>query len=465
MKHIDIKKLLKSGLAENIAISAASIALIYSLVSLYFCSHFFFNTEINGANVSLKAHGTADQAIKDYLEGYELQLTERSGETEEIAGHDIDLQYHENAGISGIYALQRPFQWMGSLFEGKKYTIRDLYIYNQDLLKNKINQLNCFNKTAEEPQNVNFKYSNGLYEAVKEVYGNTIIRDQLNKAIKASIEKGETELNLEEEHCYKEPKYTLSSYKTHIVGNLLNRYVSANIAYQFDGKKEIVNGDTIHKWLTVSENLEVVINKIAVKEYINELSRKYDTVGVARSFKTSVGKTVTVKGGLYGWKIDRDAEAESLLKNITRGEGVEKEPIYVQRALSRGEDEIGNTYLEINITKQQVWFYLNGKLLVNGSVVTGNPNRGWSTVTGVYMLNYKQEGAVLSGQGYEANVTYWMPFFGNTGLHDASWRYSFGGEIYKRNGTHGCINAPFYLAKTIFENIEVGTPIISYEEG
>ncbi|MGX8701734.1 peptidoglycan binding domain-containing protein [Caproiciproducens sp.] len=465
MRHIDLKKLLKSGPAENIFISAASIALLYTLVSLYFCSHFFFNTEINGANVSLKAYGTADQAVRDYMKGYELQLTERNGETEKIAGHDIGLRYHEEVGISGIYPLQRPFQWISSLFEGKKYTINDLYLYNQDLLKKEIDQLSCSNRTAEEPKNVTFQYSNGFYEAVKEVYGNAILQDRLNKAVKTRIEKGEAKLNLEEEHCYKEPEYTLSSYKTHIVENLLNRYVSANITYRFDGKRETVNGDTIHKWITVSEDLGIAINQTAVKKYVIELSGKYDTVGAARSFKTSVGKTVAVKGGLYGWKIDRQAEAEALLENITRGEAVEKEPVYAQRALFRGEDEIGDTYLEINITKQHVWFYLDGKLLTNGSVVTGNPNRGWSTVTGVYMLNYKQEGAVLSGQGYEANVTYWMPFFGNTGLHDASWRYSFGGEIYKRNGTHGCINAPFYLAKTIFENIEVGTPIICYEEG
>lgn len=80
------------------------------------------------------------------------------------------------------------------------------------------------------------------------------------------------------------------------------------------------------------------------------------------------------------------------------------------------------------------------------------------------MLNYKDKGATLTGPGYEAGVTYWMPFFGNIGIHDATWRHSFGGQIYKRNGSHGCVNAPLYLAKTIFQNIEDGTPIICYEE-
>ena len=62
------------------------------------------------------------------------------------------------------------------------------------------------------------------------------------------------------------------------------------------------------------------------------------------------------------------------------------------------------------------------------------------------MLNYKQKGATLKGPNYEAEVTYWMPFNGNIGIHDASWRYSFGGEIYKRNGTHGCVNAPIIFS-------------------
>ena len=57
-----------------------------------------------------------------------------------------------------------------------------------------------------------------------------------------------------------------------------------------------------------------------------------------------------------------------------------------------------------------------------------------------------------------------MPFNGNVGIHDASWRYSFGGNIYKSDGSHGCVNVPKYLASTIFDNIDAGTPIICYKE-
>ena len=111
-----------------------------------------------------------------------------------------------------------------------------------------------------------------------------------------------------------------------------------------------------------------------------------------------------------------------------------------------------------------LWFYKDGKVVAEGSVVTGNPSKGYSTTLGTYMINYKQKGATLKGPGYEAKVTYWLPFNGNIGIHDASWRYSFGYNIYKNDGTHGCVNSPLSLAKKIYENIEPGTPVICYEE-
>lgn len=464
MKNINLEKLFKRKDTGNIIILIASILLFYLLISVYFSNHFFFNTVINGVDVSLKSHDDTDNIIRSYIKDYKLQLVERSGEVEDITGQDIELQFNEKNCISKIYHRENPFKWISSLLKGQKYYVNDLFIYNKDNLENKINQLNCLNKAIIEPRNVSFKYLNGSYEVIEEVYGNKINKGKLNEAIKTSILEGETKLDLNEKLCYENPKYTLSSNKISKTKNLLNKYVSTKITYIFGSENEILDGNIIKEWLNVDKNLEVEINEKAVKEYVQVLSKKYDTVGIARKFKTSIGKIVEVDGGLYGWKINDSAETKALLENIKLGEVLEKEPIYIQKALSRGENEIGNTYVEINITRQHLWFYKDGKLITQGAIVTGNPNRGYSTVVGTYMLNYKQNRATLNGPNYEVEVTYWMPFFGNIGIHDASWRYSFGGEIYKRNGTHGCVNVPLYLAKTIFDNIEDGTPIICYKE-
>lgn len=464
MKNIKIKKLFHKKNTVNAIILAALLLLTYLLISIYFSDHFFFNTEINGVNMSLKPYKAAESMIRSYIKDYKLKLIERNGESEEIVGQDIGMGYNENNSIYKICNMQNGFKWIESLLKSQKYYVDGLFTYNEDSLQDKINELNCLNKDIVEPKNVGFKYTNGSYEIIKEVYGNKLDKDKLNKAIKVSILGGEGRLDLNERLCYENPRYTLNTEKTFETYNLLSKYASSKITYVFEDKKELLDGYTINKWLSVNEDLEIIINEIEIMKYIRSLSRKYDTVGIARNFNTSTGKKVEVVGGLYGWKINTVSETKALLNNIKLGEVIEKEPQYLQKALPRGDNEIGNTYLEINITRQHVWFYKDGKLITQGSVVTGNPNRGHSTVVGTYMLNYKQKGATLTGPGYEAPVTYWMPFFGNIGIHDATWRHSFGGQIYKRNGSHGCVNAPLYLAKTIFENIEDGTPIISYEE-
>jgi hypothetical protein len=464
MKSIDIKKLLKSKLNAKVTILIASIILIYLFVSLYFVNHCFFNTEINRVDVSLKAHDDVEDIIRSYVKDYKLQLIERNGEIEEIIGQDIGLQYNPKNRLSKIYQIQNPFIWPSSLFKEQQYYLYDLFVLDEEGLENKINELNCLNKDIIEPQNVSFMYSNGSYEVIEEVYGNKLDKDRLNEAIEMSISEGKTKLDLNENLCYENPKYTLSSDKTLETKNLLNKYVSTKITYIFGSQNEILDGSIINQWLFVDENLEVVINEEAVKAYIQGLSKKYDTVGTARKIKTSRNRKLEVKGGFYGWKINRAAETKTLLENIKRGKVLEREPIYIQKAITRGENDIGNTYVEINITRQHLWFYKDGKLLAQGAIVTGNPNKGNSTDVGVYMLNYKEKGSTLRGHNYEAEVTYWMPFNGNIGIHDASWRYSFGGEIYKRSGTHGCVNVSLYLAKKIYDNIESGTPIICYEE-
>ena len=77
-------------------------------------------------------------------------------------------------------------------------------------------------------------------------------------------------------------------------------------------------------------------------------------------------------------------------------------------------------------------------------------------------MTYTTTDAVLRGEDYATPVKYWMPFAGDVGMHDASWRKSFGGNIYKTNGSHGCINLPTSVAKTIYNTIEKGWPVLVY---
>ena len=304
MKNINVKKLFKSKSVGNNIIIIFSSVLIYSLISLYFVNHFFFNTVINGVDVSLKAHDGVNSVIRSYIDDYKLQLIERDGETEEIKGQDIGMLYNEKNDLSKIYKMQSSFKWISSLLKEQQYYVGDLFFYNKDNFENKINQLNCLNKNIVQPQNVSFKYSNSSYEVVKEVYGNKVYTDKLKKAIEKSILEGKIKLDLDENSCYDNPKYTLNSVKTMETKNLLNKYISTKVTYTFGSKNEILDGGIINQWINVDDKLEVVINEKAVNDYVKGLSKKYDTVGVPRKIKTSINKIVEVNGGFYGWKIN-----------------------------------------------------------------------------------------------------------------------------------------------------------------
>lgn len=464
MKQLRIMVLSKKKIKRRFLTILAIALGLYFIISLYFMNHFFFHTELNGVDVSLKPHGIVLDVINGYINNYKLRLIGRDGETEFISSKDIHLQCSNRITPAQIDGLQNSFLWIGSIFKTNKYYIKNLYVYDSTLLADKIVNLKLLSGTITAPQNASFDYRDGSYQIMKEIEGNKVNKERLVKRIKSCLSLGKTTLDLNATHCYEEPKFRADSGKTLKTRNLLNKYTSTKVIYHFGSTKEQLDGSITNQWLSVNDNMNVVINRHSVKEYVQELGNQYNTIGILREFESALGSIEEVSGGTYGWKIDTEAETDALIKNIKQGQIIEKEPVYQQKGITRNGNEIGDTYIEINITRQHLWFFKNGKLVVEGSVVTGNPNRGNATVLGVYILNYKQKNAVLSGPGYEAPVTYWMPFYGNIGLHDASWRYSFGGSIYKRNGSHGCVNAPSYVAKKVYENIESGTPVIVYEE-
>ena len=178
-------------------------------------------------------------------------------------------------------------------------------------------------------------------------------------------------------------------------------------------------------------------------------------------------ETVYVESRTYGWQINQGQEAEELYQVLLTGESAERSPVYYESAITRGENDIGDTYVEIDYTNQRMWYYKDGVLVVDTPVVTGCVANGTESPEGVFCLVGKSEDEILKGEGYETPVEYWMPFYGGVGIHDAdSWRgNSYGGTIYQYSGSHGCINTPTANAAVIYQNIEIGTPIVCYKAG
>ena len=241
---------------------------------------------------------------------------------------------------------------------------------------------------------------------VDEVCGNKINKDILYDRVINAILKGEKTIDLESNNCYENPQYTSTSQEVIDTKDMLNKYTNSKITYTFGDKTEILDGSIINNWLEVNENLEITFDEKKIKSYLDKLSSTYDTVGKTRDFVTSLGTTIKVSGGDYGWSINKNEEVKDLIEIIKDEQTITKEPIYKQTALSHDNNDIGNTYVEINMTKQHLWFYKNGSLVVEGDVVTGNVNNNCSTPTGIYKLKYKQKDATLKGEGYNTHVKF-----------------------------------------------------------
>ena len=272
------------------------------------------------------------------------------------------------------------------------------------------------------------------------------------------IGSGSYQIRLADEDCYK--KITVKSDDANLVQlcATLNAYKDIQITYVFGSSRETLDGLELVKWVTGTNGTEIQVDRDKAVAYVKSLADKYDTYG-NHKYKTTSGRDVVVYGK-YGWKINQTAETDALVEAVKACQTTEREPIYESRGATHDGYDFGQTYIEVDLATQHLYFYKDGKVIIDSPFVSGNVSKNYTTPPGLFELYYKQKDRVLKGEDYAAPVKYWMPFNGGIGLHDADWRSKFGGTIYQTNGSHGCINLPPKVAAQVYENAYKGIPII-----
>ena len=440
---------------------------LYWHESLKYQTCFLPGTIVDGMDVTGKTASEVEDAITEQLKGYTLTINGREELSESITGESVGLYAEFDDTLEKAVAAQKPMNW-GKYRFGKavnEVNTDALLHYSSEMLDEAVAGLSCMDKeNMREPQDArisDYDSATGSYTIIKEDEGTELLEGKVKEAVVTAIMSLAESVDLEEQGCYLAPSVTSEDEALKTACETMNKYVGAKITYKFGDKAETLNGNEIHNWLTVN-GTSVSVSEAKAAEYVKNLASAYNTAYKSKTLKTSYGKNVTITTGSYGWKIDQTKETAALVSLIKNGEQTSREPEYSQKAASRSGNDYGNTYVEINLTAQHLYFYVDGKLLVQSDFVSGNAAKGWSTPAGAYALTYKQRNATLKGQGYATPVSYWMPFNGGIGLHDANWRKIFGGTIYKNKGSHGCINLPPAVAKTIYENISAGDPVLCY---
>lgn len=444
------------------------LVVIYLGIAAFFIGHFFINTTVNGKDFSGKSAAVVEDYLKEQVEDYELTLLELNNETDVIKGSEISLVYEENSEVKDALKKQNPILWVTSLFSKSSREVTVQVDYDEAALEEKIQSVQAVVQEQTDPVSAYPKFDGESFVVEPEVYGTAVNMEVLTEKIKTHITEFRPELDMLEEGCYKIPKYTSESPEVQAACDVMNKYCKASVTYTMT-ENVVVDKTLISTWLTYDENMQATLNEEAVREWMREFGKIYDTVGSTRTITSPSGKTVDVSGGTYGWSIDEETETQNLINSIKNGEVVTREPVYVQTAASHSAQDWGTTYIEVDLSAQYMWYIVDGSVAFQANVVTGLPTPDRATPAGVYSILYTQRNATLVGEKdpetgepiYRTPVSYWMPFtYQGHGFHDATWQPGFGGNLYQSIGSHGCVNMSLGDAGTLFGMISAGTPVV-----
>ena len=451
-----------------VAIAAGVLIITAIVIAVYSSGHFARGTKVNGIDVSGMSVKQLQKRIGEYsINVKECKIDEKSRDEsffeETIKGSDIGLAVGDAQPLYDILKGQGFIKFF--VGDKKDYEISHTLSYDKDLLAKEVSALKGASATdgTEAVSASIAEYTEGKgYEIVSEQQGDILDEQATCEVIEKAVASLKESVDLSKEKAYKKPEFTSESDVLKDAVETLNRYVGTKITYQFGDDTVVLDGTRINKWIKIKKDNTVKIRRNKVEKFVQELHRKYDTVFTNRKFKTAYGDTVTVYGGDYGWWMNTVKETDKLVKLIQKGAVKERTPEYRQTAVSYGDKDYGDTYAEVDLSGQHVFVVKNGKVVFDTACVTGNESQGHATPAGTYGITYKQRNATLRGENYETPVSYWMPFNGGIGFHDAYWRSRFGGTLYRTGGSHGCVNLPPSSAKKIYSLVEQGTPVICY---
>lgn len=212
----------------------------------------------------------------------------------------------------------------------------------------------------------------------------------------------------------------------------------------------------------------LIVDSEAIEAYADALSARFDTWGKARTVTTHDGFVLEYEeGGTYGNLMDLDSLKEFLKEAIASEEPVlEYTPTYLKKAVKQGEEDLGNEWVEINMTRQKLYVVKDNEVLFETDIVTGNLRKGRGTPVTLCRVEGKYRNRILRGADYESFVQYWVPITheNKIGIHDADWRKKFGGKIYKTNGSHGCVNIPPQNMVELYDLLFKGEPVFLFFE-
>ena len=406
------------------------------------------NDSIGGVSLSGLSAEEAAAALNEAAASYQLSMSV-NGKQLTVSGADMGLKLDEAALADWLHAVNNGAEPAGGVFT---YDAAAL----SKLLGDKLN-------TAAKNAVVSYSSSQKKFVASEGTNGMKYDTDAAAAAAAESIGLLSTKAEITVAATELAPELSAASDKVKNAISKANGYLGVSLKYTYspegsDTATETIGAATLAGFVNVSDKMEVSVSKSAIESYASQMADRHNGADYKGKFVTTGGSTIGSTVTYYGQRVNKSALADDIYKCVTEQKSGTRTAPYS----AKSSKPYGGSYVEVDLSSQKLWLYKDGERIVTTNLVSGSVAEGHRTPTGVYSIYAKQTDRYLSGEGYRSWVNYWMPFLGGYGLHDASWRSSFGGTIYHYDGSHGCVNLPSSAAKKIYNNVSVGTKVILY---
>ena len=371
-------------------------------------------TSVLGVDMTGLTKEEACSKLEAAAAGFQLELTV-DGITVPVTAQEIDLRCSRDDLLAGLDALSQnvpaDLSQVISFNEGK---LRALMIrhFNKDVTEASI----CFDETE------------GKYVVIAHADGQKSNPNALVAAMKEAVVTLTPTQTLTGVSEILHPQRTVDAPEVQDALELANRMIATRLTYTFGDTSHEISEEDIRSFVTVAaDGLTPIINDSTLDAYVTMLSQTYSTEGTTGPFRTTGGSTVGLTVSYSGNYVDVDKLKQDIITCMEEGISETREAPYASG--SSKDLPYGGTYIEVNLSSQHLWFYKNGELLVSTPLVSGKVVADYCTPTGIYSIYAKDANTYLVGEDYRTFVNYWMPFHYGYGLHDATWRGSFGGDI------------------------------------
>lgn len=453
------------------------LLIVYLAGMLYYNDKFLNGTMVNGSDVGGMTLQKANDQLSKKVNGQSLKLIFNDGQSEVLQSAQLGVSYNKDNSLNQLMKNQNKWAWFIGFFKNEKNTLTDLIQISDENLTNGIASMEHAKEENQiAPTDAYIQYKDGSFSIIEETLGSKYNIEELVKNIKVALSEGKQQLDVTKANGYVKPQVYKDDQDLNNQLKAANEYCLSAITYTTPKGKEIaLDGSTLITWLSKQDDGSYTKDESVFKEkltaFVKELASQYNSIGATRTFTGKDGQSHTVSGGTYGFRVSTDSEVSALLKMINENKSENNRiPEHTGQLPSGENGGLGTTYLEINITKQHLWFVKDGSVVLESDFVSGkesDPTR--LTPSGTYYIYNKERNRVLRGTKqpngkyeYESPVSYWMPFNKGIGLHDASWRSTFGRDIYINSGSHGCINLPTGFAGSLYSQIYVNLPVVVY---